>query len=178
MESAGDESVWEAEFGAEVGFARGHLARVGLVVEACEVEEAVEEEDAEFGLKRVTEAGGLSSGGFEGDGEVAGVLVGGGKAGLGRGGEAENVGGHVFSAIGAIETLQLGIGGEQDVHGADKTDGGAGAVEEAGEGGLRWEGLEGPAQEILAQAGRVHGDHLRGYFEGILGSEGAGPSRV
>ena len=43
-----DEGCGEAEFAAEDGFAGGHFAVVGFVVFAGEVEEAVEEEDADF----------------------------------------------------------------------------------------------------------------------------------
>jgi hypothetical protein len=46
------------------------------VVLAGEVEEAVEEEDANFVAQGVAVGGGLAGGGFERDGEVAGVFSG------------------------------------------------------------------------------------------------------
>ncbi len=51
MLCAFDEAVGEPEFAAEFGFAGGHLAFVGLVVFAGEVEEAVEDEDLYFGVE-------------------------------------------------------------------------------------------------------------------------------
>ena len=75
--------VGEAEFAAEGGFAGGHLSVVGLVIEAGEVEETVEEEDSYLVAQGVTIGGGLASGGFKGDGKVACLRVG----DLGRCGE-------------------------------------------------------------------------------------------
>ena len=130
---AGDEGVGEAELGAEDGFPGGHFAGIGFVVEAGEVQEAVEEENAEFGFEGVAVFGGLAGGGVEGDSEVAGVLVGLREAGDGVGGEAEDVGGFVFVTEGAVEAFKLGVGCEQDGDGAGEGDGRAGAVEEARE---------------------------------------------
>jgi hypothetical protein len=130
---AGDERGGEAEVGTELGFAVGHLAAVGLVVEAGEVKQAVEEEDADLVAEGVAEGVGLADGGVEGDGEVAGVV----RGELGRGGEAEDVGGLVFAAEGAVEAAELGVGGEEDFDLAGEADGGAGTVEEAGEAGFR-----------------------------------------
>jgi hypothetical protein len=48
-----------------------HLAGVGLVVVAEEVEDAVEHEDAEFVWKRATEFSGIAAGSGGGDGDVA-----------------------------------------------------------------------------------------------------------
>ena len=126
-----DESVGEFEFGAERGFAGGHLSVVGFVIEAGEVEEAVEEEDSYFVAQRVAVGGGLAGGGFEGDGEVPGVGVG---YFVGRG-EAEDVGGLVFAAERFVETTEGGVVGEQDLDLASEADGEAGAVKEARQAG-------------------------------------------
>ena len=64
------------ELATEGGFAGGHFAVVSFVVFAGEVEEAVEDEDFDFVGERVAVGGGLAGGGFERDGEVAGVFVG------------------------------------------------------------------------------------------------------
>ncbi len=106
------------------------------MVQAGEMEEAVEEEDAEFGGEGVAMRGGLAGGGIEREGEVAGVLVGGGEAGDGEGGEAEDVGGLVLIAEGLVEAFEFGVGGEEDVDAASEADGGAGTVEEARQGWL------------------------------------------
>jgi hypothetical protein len=124
---AGDERGGEAEVGTELGFAVGHLAAVGLVVEAGEVKQAVEEEDADLVAEGVAEGVGLADGGVEGDGEVAGVV----RGELGRGGEAEDVGGLVFAAERFVETTECGVVGEQDLDLASEADGKAGAVKEA-----------------------------------------------
>ena len=136
MLCAFDEAVGEFEFAAEFSFAGGHLALVGLVVFAGEVEQAVEDEDLYFGVEGVVVGGGLAGGGVDGDGEVAGVL----RGYLGWRGEAEDVGGLVLAAIGAVEALEFGVGGEEDVDLAFEADGGSGAVEEARQGGLRERG--------------------------------------
>ena len=133
---AGDEGIGEAELGAKVGFAGGHLALVGLVVETGEMEEAVKQEDAELVGEGVAVFGGLAGGGVEGDGEIARVLMGCWQAGDGVGWEAEDVGGFVFVAEGAVEALELSVGGEEDGDGALEGNGGSGAVEEAREGWL------------------------------------------
>jgi len=127
------------------------------VVEAGEVEEAVEEEDAEFGFERVVEVRGLAGGGIERDGEVAGMLVSGGEAGHGLGGEAEDVGGLVLATEGAIEAFELGVGGEEDVDVAPESESGAGAVKEARQRGPGGRGVFG----IEATRG-VDGDHFPG----------------
>jgi hypothetical protein len=71
-----DEGGGETEFAAEGGFAGGHFAVVGFVVLAGEVEEAVEEEDANFVAQGVAVGGGLTGCGFERDGEIARVFDG------------------------------------------------------------------------------------------------------
>jgi hypothetical protein len=130
---AGDERGGEAEFGAELGFAVGHFAVVDLVVEAGEVKQAVEEEDADLVAEGVAEGLGLAGGGVERDGEIAGMVGG----DLERSGEAEDVGGFVFAAEGAVETTEFGVGGEENFDLAGEADSGAGAVEEAREAGFR-----------------------------------------
>ena len=55
--------------------------------------------------------GGLAGGGFEGDGEVAGVF---GGEFCGRR-EAEDVGGFVLAAKVAVQAVEGGVGGQEDV---------------------------------------------------------------
>jgi hypothetical protein len=145
-----DEAAGEFELGAEGGFASGHLSVIDFMVLAGEVEETVEEEDADFGVERVAVGDGLAGGGVKRDGEVAGVLV---CDFRGRG-EAEDVGGFVLAAIGAVEGSELGVGGEQDGYFARQTDCRSGTVEETGEG---WPG----EVEVFAVGAtwRVDGDH-------------------
>jgi hypothetical protein len=112
MRCAFDETVRKIEFAAEFDFAGCHFALVGLVVFAGQVEEAVEDEDLYFGFERVVVSGGLAGCGVERNGEVAGVLCG----YFGWCGEAEDVGGFVLATIGAVEALELGVGGEEDVY--------------------------------------------------------------
>jgi hypothetical protein len=153
-----DETGGQAEGSAELGFASGHLAGVGLMVFAGEVEEAVEQEDFYLGGKSIIKKCGLAGGGVEGDGEVACVLLG----DLGRSGEAEDVSGLVFPAVGAVEALKLGVRGEKDVDLTREADGDAGTVEEAREAGLR---LRGDGRGTW----RFDGDHRCG---GLTSTEG------
>ena len=119
------------ELAAESGFSGGHFSFVGFVVFASEMEEAVEDEDFDFVLRRVGEGFGLAGGGFDGDGEVARVFL---CEGCGRG-EAEDVGGFVLSTEALVELAEGSAGGEEDVDCSAKADGGAGAVEEARQSG-------------------------------------------
>src|SRR5437868_4869831 len=98
---------------------------------AGEVEEAVKDEDFDFVGERVAVSGGLTCGGFERDGEVAGVL----GCECGGRGEAEDVGRFIFAAEGFIEVAEGGVVGEEDVDLAWEADCSAGAVEEARKGG-------------------------------------------
>jgi hypothetical protein len=129
VRGAGDEGGREFEGGAESCFAGSHLAVVGLVVQAGEVKQAVEDEDAELFFERVAILRGLTGGGFERDGEVAGMVLG----DLGGSREAEDVGGLVLAAEGAVEALQFGVGGDEDFDLAGEIDELAGAVEKARE---------------------------------------------
>ncbi len=127
------------------------------MVFAGEVEEAVEEEDAELVAERVVVLGGLAGGGFERDGEVAGV----GGCDLRRCGEAEDVGGLVLVPKLLVEAFELGVGGEEDFDRAGEADGGAGAVEEAREPedllrvGSSARGLLGGSMLIIGGAGHL-----------------------
>jgi hypothetical protein len=80
--------------------------------------------------------GGLTGCGVDGDGEVSCMLCG----YFGGSWEAEDVGGFVLAAIGAVEALEFGVGGEEYVYFTFETDRNSGAVEEAREGGLRQRG--------------------------------------
>jgi hypothetical protein len=72
----------------------------------------VEEEDFDLDFEGVVEGGGLAGGGIEGDGEVAGVL----RGDFEWGGKAKDVGGLVLAAVGAVEALEFGVRGEEDVN--------------------------------------------------------------
>jgi hypothetical protein len=97
------------------------------VVLAGEVKEAVEDEDSYFVAQGVAVGGGLADGGFERDGEVAGVF--GGEV-CWRG-EAEDVGGFVFVSEALVELAEGRVVREEDIDYAAEADGQAGAVEEA-----------------------------------------------
>jgi len=60
------------ELGAEAALAARHLAGVGCVVVAGEVQQAVQDEDFELCAKEVAVLSGLAAGGWNADGEVAG----------------------------------------------------------------------------------------------------------
>jgi len=121
---------------AEIGFASGHLSGVSLVVFTGQVKQTVEEEDFNFDMEGMGEMGGLAGGGVERDGEVAGVLFFERAAREGVGGKAEDVGGLILSTEGAIEALEFGVGGKENVNMAGERDGGAGTVEEARQAGF------------------------------------------
>jgi hypothetical protein len=126
-----DKSDGEFEGLAELGFAGGHFAGVDFVVHPGEVEEAVEEEDADFVGEGVAVFGGLAPSGVEGDGQVAGVAV----AETFGGWEAEDVGGLIFAAIVAVEAAEGGVGGEQNFYFTFEAGGGLSFSGEAGEAG-------------------------------------------
>ena len=91
----------------------------------------MQDEDADLVANVVLKRDGLARRGFERDGEIAGVF---GRECGGRG-EAEDVGRFVLAAEGFVEVAEGGVVGEEDVDCAFYSDGGAGAVEEAREGG-------------------------------------------
>jgi hypothetical protein len=67
-----DEALGKAETGAEEALAASHFAVVGLVVVTGEVEEAVEDEDLDFSGEGMALLGGLTAGGGNADGKIAG----------------------------------------------------------------------------------------------------------
>ena len=101
------------------------------MIEAGEVEETVKEEDLYLFAKGVAVGGGLAGGGFERDSEVSGVGVSGLTRKGRRSGKAEDIGGFVFAAEGAIEAAEGGVVGEQNFDFAAEANGGARTVEEA-----------------------------------------------
>ena len=117
---------------------------VGLVVEAGQMEETVEEEDFDLGGDGVAICRGLAGCGFKGDGEISGVLVG---EGWGCG-EAEDVGGLVLAAEVAVEAAEGVVGGEKDIDVA---------LEAGGEARSAEEGCQGSSGEC--GLGRLDGDH-------------------
>jgi prepilin-type processing-associated H-X9-DG protein len=121
-----DECVGKAEFAAQFGFADGHVAVIGLVVETGEVQKAVKEQDADLVAEAVTVGRRLTGGGFEGDGEIASDLL-----NVICGGKAQDVGGFIFAAEGFVEAAKGGIVGQKNVYFAGEPYSGARAVEEA-----------------------------------------------
>jgi hypothetical protein len=121
-----NEGGGETKFAAKSGFAGRHFAVVGFVVLAGEVEEAVEEEDANFVAQGVAVGGGLAGSSFERDGEVTGVFDGEGR----RRGEAEDVGGFVFATEALVELAQGRVAGKENIDCATEADGEASTVEE------------------------------------------------
>jgi hypothetical protein len=111
------------------------------------MEQAVEEEDFDLDGEGVVVKGGLAGGGFEGDGEVSGVLI-----GKGRGcGEAQDIGGLVFAAEVAVESAEGGVSGEEDVDVAAEAGGEAGSAEEGSE--------DRGGEAVWSGVGRLDGDH-------------------
>ena len=87
----------------------------------------MQQEDFDLVGERVAVSGGLTGGGFERDGEIAGVF---GREGRGRG-EAEDVGGFVLAAEGFVEVAEGLVVGEEDVDLAAEAEDGADAIDEA-----------------------------------------------
>ena len=123
-----DEALRETETGAEKAFAAGHLACVGFMVIAGEMEEAVEDEDFDFGGERVALLDGLAERGRNGDGQVAGDFFGADAIGW----KGEHIGGFVLVAKLEIEAANGWVGGEQNGDLAPETDGGLRFGEETG----------------------------------------------
>jgi hypothetical protein len=125
-----DEAEGQAEASAEEAFAARHLAGVGLVVVASQMEQAMEHEYFDLGGEGMSLFDGLTEGGGNADGEVAGEVF----SADASGGEGENVGGLVFAAKLTIEAANGGVGGEQDGDLSFEPDGGLGQLEEVGKG--------------------------------------------
>jgi hypothetical protein len=71
-----DEALRESEFGAEEALAAGHLAGVGLVVVAGQVQQTVENKHLDFSGERVALFGCVAQRRGDADGEIAGDLLG------------------------------------------------------------------------------------------------------
>lgn len=99
------------------------------MVVAGEVEEAVENENFEFGDEGMILFGGLTVRDGKTDGEIAGDFV--FELWVSECRERKNVGGFVVAAEAAIECALIGIGGEEDVDFAAEADDGLGLGEEA-----------------------------------------------
>jgi hypothetical protein len=125
-----DQSFAEAQAGAQKAFAARHLAGIGFVIVASQVEQTMENEDLDLDSQGVALAAGLAEGGRHADGEIAGYFL---ENRLG-GRKGEHVGGFVLTAKLAIEAADGGVGGEQDGDASAETHGVLGAAEEAAEG--------------------------------------------
>ena len=106
-----DEGGGETEFAAEFRFAGGHLAVVGFVVFSGEMQEAVEEEDANFIAQGMTVDFSLNRCGFERDGKVASMPC--GEFGWRR--KAEDIGGFVLATEAFVEPAKSRVTGEEDI---------------------------------------------------------------
>jgi hypothetical protein len=93
------------------------------------MKETVEEKDLYFVAEGVAVGGGLSGGGFEGDGEISRV----GAGDLSGCWEAEDVSRLIFTAKKFVEAAESEVISEQDFDFAAETNGVACAVEEASE---------------------------------------------
>jgi hypothetical protein len=114
------------------------------VIEAREVKQAVEEQDAYLIAKGMTVGFGLARGGFERDGKIARVN----GCDLGGRGKAEDVGGLVLATEAFVEPAEGGIIGEENVYFSGNAGSPAGMVEEAAKTGWGEFGL-----------GRFDGNH-------------------
>ena len=104
----------EAEPGAELAFAAGHLAVIAFVVVTGEMEQAMENQDLDLGGEGMALLDCLLERGGHGDGQVAGERFGGRSRYWAFGGKGENVGCLVFAAKLAVEAANGGVGGQQD----------------------------------------------------------------
>jgi len=111
---------------AEDGFANGHFAIVCLVIFTGEVQETMQQEDTNLVAQGVAVGCGLAGGGFERDGEIAGVFA----CYFWRCGEAEDIGGFIFAAEALVELAEGGVTCEEDVDCSAETDSKTGAIEE------------------------------------------------
>ncbi len=75
--SAFEQAGGQAKAPAQEALAGAHFAVVGFVVHACQVQEGVQEQDAELGVEVMATGAGLAGGGLDGNGNIAGVAGGG-----------------------------------------------------------------------------------------------------
>ena len=153
-----DQSDGQTQFAAQFALAGGHLAVVGLVVQAGEMQQPMQQEDADLIAQRVPEGRGLTGGGIERDRQIAGVVV-----RILGGGKAQNIGGLVLAAKGLVQAAQRGIVGQQDIDVAVQADCLAGTVEEARQAGLRERPeSSGWSMVIISAASRLARRYRRG----------------
>jgi len=154
-----DKADGDAKFGAEGGFASGHLAGVRLMVFSRKMQQAVQEKNFYLFDECVTKGAGLLLGMIERYGKVAG------HAGcFPRSGKRKDVSGFIFAAKEAIEAAERGVIGKQNVDFTREADGGLGALEKTPQrcfiqrGGVGL-GMFGVAALRAAATRRFDGDH-------------------
>ncbi len=121
-------------------------------------------EDLDLLLKLVAELRGLAGGSLERDGEVTGVLLASRQTRDRIGRKAEDIGRLVLAAEGAVQTLQLGIAGQQNRHIGGETNQHLGTMQKARQRGLGERGKSG-----VRTTWGVDGDHRkrRQHQEGL-----------
>jgi len=128
--SALDQSLRQMQSGAQEPLAARHLPRVGLMVVAGQVQQAVQNENLDFGGERMVLLARLAQGRGHADGQVAGHLFCAGTFG----GKGEHVGGLVLAPELTIEPADGRVGGQQHGHLALQAHGSLRGGQESGQG--------------------------------------------
>jgi hypothetical protein len=110
-----------------------HLACIGLVVVAGEVQESVEHQYLELHSQGVATRSALAPSGGDADRQIACDPFRGLWVLEGRGGKRKNVGGFVLAAKALVEVADGLVGGEQGGDLTAQPDGGLGPGKKAGE---------------------------------------------
>jgi hypothetical protein len=104
-----DQTLRQAEPRAQTAFPPLHLAGIGFVIVSGQVQQAVQDEDFQFGRQGVSLLDGLAKRRLHADGHVAFFLV----LDEIRGRERKNVGRLVFAAEALVQVAHSRVAGEQ-----------------------------------------------------------------
>src|SRR6185437_4566384 len=122
---------WQPQLTPKLTLTSGHLAVVDLMVESGEMQQAMQQKDADLIAQRVSKGRGLSSSRVERDSQITGMAI----RILGCR-ETEHIRRFVLMAKGLVQIAQRGIVGQQDIDVAAQVNRLAGTVEETGQAGL------------------------------------------
>ncbi len=106
-----DQSRGQPQLATQPRFFAMHRALVGLMVVACQVQQAMEKQHLDFHFERMTALLCLPERCFERDHQIAGKAL----RNLCRG-KRQHVGGFVFAAVFAVERTDRLVAGEQHAH--------------------------------------------------------------
>jgi hypothetical protein len=100
--SALNQARREAQLQTQVPFLPAHVTVVSLVIESSQVQQAVEQQNADLSFDRMALGPGLAPGGIERDGNVTGTT--------GRDpGKGQHIGRRIVAAKGAVQSADVGI---------------------------------------------------------------------